>query len=334
MRKILGQEEIDALFGAAYAGSKAFRGGAKKKVEPCDLRRSSTLTADQLRVVTALHESLARRLAQSLGVYLRVSLEIDLLSAEQLTYHEFVTRIPEITYLASLHVMPMDARVALQADISLVFPIVDLVLGGSGADLIEPRDLTEIEEQIFEIVVRLIARDVQSTWAAVIALDISFDQRQHYTQMHNLMPPHDKILALSFEIRLLEARGTLNMAIPAVIANSLLRKLPVRRSLFERVTSAETRRRLQERFLDSRFIAQLCLPPSPLKVRDLLALEVGDIVPFPLRCGQAIHLNVAGKPMFHAFPVRHGIRKGARIERRSSIAATNGVAHATEREYK
>jgi flagellar motor switch protein FliM len=334
MRKILSLEEIDALFGAAHAGPQASRSAGEKKVQPCDLRRSSILTADQVRVVTALHESLARRLAQALGAYLRVSLEIALLSVEQLTYHEFVTRIPEITYLASLHVLPMDARVALQADISLVFPIVDLVLGGSGADLIEPRDLTEIEERLFDLVVRLIARDLQSIWAPVLELAIRFDQCQQYTQMHNLMPPHEKILAVSFEIRLLEARGTLNLAFPAVIADALLRKLSVRGSLPERVTSAETRRRLQERLLDSRFIAQLCLPPSPLKVRDLLALEVGDIVPLPRACGQAVHLNVAGKPMFHAFPVRHGIRKGARIERRSSIVATNGLAHANGKEYQ
>jgi len=334
MPKILGLEEIDALFGAAHAAPQAFRAPAKKKAQPCDLRRSSILTPDQLRVVTALHESLARRLAQSLGAYLRVSFEMDLLAAEQLTYREFVTRIPEITYFASLRVMPMHACLALQADISLVFPIVDLVLGGSGADSIEPRELTEIEQQLFEIVVRLIARDLQSTWAAVIALDISFDQRQQYTQIHNLMSPHEKILALSFEIRLLEARGTLNLAVPAVIADALLRKLSVRWSLPERVTSAENRRRLQERLLDSRFIAQLCLPPSPLKFRDLLALEVGEIVPLPFACGQAVHLNVAGKPMFHAFPVRHGIRKAARIERRSSVAATNGLVHANGKEYQ
>jgi flagellar motor switch protein FliM len=334
MRKILNQEEIDVLFSAAQAGPKTGRAAPQKKVEKVDLRRSSTLTSDQVRVVTALHESLARRLGQSLGVYLRVAFEMDLVSAEQLTYHEFLTRVPELTYLASLHVMPIDARAALQADISLVFPIVDLVLGGSGADSIEPRDITEIEEQIFETVIRLIARDLQSTWAAVIELDISFDQRQQYTQMQNLMQPHEKILSLAFEIRLLEARGTLNMAFPAVIANALLRKLSVQWSMFERVASAETRRRLQQRLLESVFTTHLNLPPSPLKVSDLVAVEVGNVVPLPLACGQAIHLNVAGKPMFYAYPVRHGMRKGARIERRASIADPDAVAASNGKAYK
>ena len=320
MRKILNQEEIDALFSAAQTGGKP-RDAATKRVEPCDLRRSSTLTADQVRVVTSLHESLARRLGNSLGVYLRVAFEMNLVSAEQLTFQEFVHRVPELTYLASLHVMPIDARAALQADLSLVFPIVDLVLGGSGADSIELREITEIEEQIFETVIGLIARDLQSTWAAVIELDIRFDQRQQFTQMQNLMLPHEKILSLSFEIRLLEARGTLNMAFPAVVANALLRKLSVRWSIFERVASAETRRQLQQRLMDSRFVAQLCLPPRPLTVRELLAIEPGRVLSLPLNSGEPIALNIAGEPMFLAYPVRHGTKKGARVDQRVSIAS-------------
>lgn len=320
MRKILNQEEIDALFSAAQHTPKAGRAVHKRKVEACDLRRSSTLTSEQVRVVTTLHESLARRLANSLGVYLRVAFEMNLVSAEQLTFSEFLARIPELTYLASLHIMPIDARAALQADLSLVFPIVDLVLGGSGLDPIEPRDITEIEEQIFEMVIGLIARDLQSTWAAVIELDIRFDQRQQYTQIQNLMLPHEKILSLSFEIRLLEARGTLNMAFPAVVANALLRKLSTRWSLFERVPSLETRQKLHERLLDSVFVAQLCLPPSRLKVRQILDLEPGSVLTLPKNSMEPIHLDIAGKPMFMAYPVRHGLKKGARIDRRSSIA--------------
>ena len=320
MRKILNQEEIDALFSAAQTGGKP-RDAATKRVEPCDLRRSSTLTADQVRVVTSLHESLARRLGNSLGVYLRVAFEMNLVSAEQLTFQEFVHRVPELTYLAALHVLPIDARAALQADLSLVFPIVDLVLGGSGADSIELREITEIEEQIFETVIGLIARDLQSTWAAVIELDIRFDQRQQFTQMQNLMLPHEKILSLSFEIRLLEARGTLNMAFPAVVANALLRKLSVRWSIFERVASAETRRQLQQRLMDSRFVAQLCLPPRPLTVRELLAIEPGRVLSLPLNSGEPIALNIAGEPMFRAYPVRHGTKKGARVDQRVSIAS-------------
>jgi flagellar motor switch protein FliM len=324
MRKILNQDEIDALFIAANQTRKPGTGSAKKKIEKVDLQRSSTLTAEQVHVVTTLHESLARRLGNSLGAYLRVGFEMNLVSAEQLTYGEFITRVPELTYLASVRILPLDARAAIQADLSLVFPIVDLVLGGSGSDLIEPRDLTEIEEEIFETVITLISRDLQITWSPVIELDIQFDQRQQYAQVQGLMLPNEKILSLSFEIRLPDSRGTLNMAFPAVVANALLRKLSTKWSYFERIPSRETRTRVRERLLESRFEAELSLPPSPFSIRELTSIEPGKILMLPKRANEPIPLNIAGKAMFSAYPVRQGTQRGARIARRNTIASHRG----------
>jgi flagellar motor switch protein FliM len=324
MRKILGQDEIDALFSSAQQSRKALGQGPARKVVKCDLGKSNALVADQVRIVTSLHESLARRLGNSLGAYLRVAFDMHLVSVEQIAYGDYLGRLPDLTYLASLHIMPIDARAAIQADLSLVFPIVDLVLGGSGADSIDPRDLTEIEEQIFETVVGLIAHDLRITWSPVIELDFQLEQRQQLTQAQSLMLSTEKILCLSFEICLSQARGTVSFAFPAVVANALLRKLSVQWSFSGRTPSRESRRRVRDRLLESRFDVQLSLPASALHVRDLLSLEPGRILTLPKRAQEPVHLNVAGKPLFLAYPVRHGTQKGARIERRSSPIAPPG----------
>jgi flagellar motor switch protein FliM len=319
MRKTLQQEEIDALFNAAQASKKP-KSELKKTYEVYDFRQARQLDADQIRIVTNLHESLARRLGNSLGAYLRVGFEMNLVSIEQITYNEFMGRIPEMTYFASLHIMPIDGRAAFQSDLSLVFPIVDLVLGGSGADVMDPRDLTEIEEQIFETVVSIIARDLQITWAPALPLDIQFEQRQQYAQVQALMLPMEKILSLSFEIRLPDAHGSINFAFPAVIANALMRKLSMQFSLWERLPSRETRRQVRDRILDGRLTADLSLPPSSVTIRELVALEPGGLLVLPKRAQDPVHLNIAGKPMFQAFPVRQGTRRGARVEQRLPLA--------------
>jgi flagellar motor switch protein FliM len=319
MEKVLNQEEIDALFSAAQKSGTVKATDSRRKIEKCDLGRSNVLTSEQVRAVTTLHEALARRLGSSLGAYLRVGFEMNLVSAEQLSFGEFLGRLPELTYLASLRILPLDARAVIQSDMSLVFPIVDLLLGGTGGDLVEPRDLTEIEEEIFQLVVSLITSDLQTTWAPLINVDIQFDKRQPLRQAQHLMLANEKTLCLSFEIQLPSARGTLSMSIPAVIANALLRKLSSQ-SLLERVPSRDIRSRIRERTLDSRFEASLTLPNSPITVRALLALERGSVLMLPNHADTSIHLNVADKSMFLAYPVRQGTKKGARIERRLSIA--------------
>src|SRR5271168_4441426 len=109
MRKILLQDEIDALFEAAQQSPRP-KSTLKKRFEAYNLRQSRQLDSDQIHIVTTLHESLARRLGNSLGAYLRVGFEMNLVSVEQITYNEFIGRIPEFTYFASLHILPIDAR--------------------------------------------------------------------------------------------------------------------------------------------------------------------------------------------------------------------------------
>jgi flagellar motor switch protein FliM len=323
LRKTLDQNEIDALFSKVQAFQNPVSSKPSKKIVRCDLRRTNQLRTDQIVAVTKLHESFANLLSSSLGAHLRVAFHMNLVSAEQLMYSEFLSRLPDLNYAASLHVMPIDARAIIQLDIALVYPIIDTVLGGSGMETIEPRDLTEIEGQILETVVRLIVQDLQSTWATLLNLEFQCELRLRGVQLQNMMPREEKILCLRFEIRLAETSGCLTLVFPAAISNSLLRKLSVQWAYSERMPSRNSRRHIREQLQDSHFMAELCLPISPLAVRQFMNLEPGQVLMLPKSAREPIHLNIAGKPMFMAYPVRQGPRRSARIEKRISIASSN-----------
>ena len=323
MRMALSQQEIEALFSAAQSGGKA-ENLARRKVSKCDLVKSKTLLTEQVQAVNTLHESFARRLSDSLGAYLRVGLDVNLVSAEQLRWAEFLGRIPESTYLASLRVLQIDARALIQLDLPLIFPMLDLALGGSGFDPITVREPTEIEELVIETVVGLIARDLQASWAPVIALDIQFDQRQTMMLAQGLMLRNERILHLKFEIGLLETHGSLSVALPAVVANALLAKLEVLQSEIERMPSRHVRRKIFESLMESKFSAELSLPTSHIRVGKLLEVKPGDVLVMSRRTDQPVYLNIAGKPMFQAYPVSRGVQRGARVVQRSTIAAAGG----------
>jgi len=320
VRKTLEQTEIDALFSKAQATGPASRESGAQKIQPWDLQSSNKLTADQAAALTTIHESLARRLSSSIGVHLRVAFEMNLVSVEQLTYREFLGRLPDLTYFCSMHLMPIDARSAIQMDVGLAYPIIDVVLGGTGNEPMDIRDLTEIEEQILESVIRLMLLDVHAVWAPVLDLDFRFEQRQRNVEMQNTMLPGEKILCLSFEARLAETSGTIAMVFPAVTANALLRRLSAQGSYSERIPSRDSYRRMRDRIMECHFVADLSLPLSPVTIRELLDLDVGHVITLPQRAKEPVHLNIAGKPMFRAYPVRYGTNRGARVEDRLSLA--------------
>jgi flagellar motor switch protein FliM len=315
VEKILSQAEIDALFRRA----REQRAGAPSrlpapKYSRCDFRQAGQISKDQSRSVSALQDIFAANVSNSLGAYLRVGFEVNLVSVEQLVFVEFVSRLPDMTYLASLAISPLDATALIQLDLSLAFPIIDIVLGGMGKEEPETRAITEIEEQILEGIVRVICRELQSTWSTILNLEFAFDRRELPTQVVGLMLSSEKVLSLSFEIRMPEARGMLNLAFPAVVSNALLRKLATQWTHSKATSSSPgTRERLRERLLDAHFPVELNLPPSPVRIEELLKLKPGSVLQLKHRVADPVRLAVSGKNMFLASPVSCGTQRGAQV---------------------
>ena len=79
-----------------------------------------------------LAHPLARNLTHNLAAWLRTRFQVNLVSAEQIQFNEFLPRIPEISYVASVRLEPLGALSVLQLDLGLAPPIIDLLLGGRG----------------------------------------------------------------------------------------------------------------------------------------------------------------------------------------------------------
>jgi len=326
MEKILTQEEIDALFRATQQGQIPADGvkAKQKNILNFDIRVAGQIGKDQVRALSTLLETFARNITNSLGAYLRVAFEVNLVSVEQLNYSEVLSRLPDLTYLCSVRVMPLEALALLQMDLSLAFPILDLVLGGLGSGAIEVRDLTEIEEQIVESVVRILTRELQASWAPVLQVEFEFDQRQLSPQ--TLMSPAERGLAVSFEMKMPDAQGMLNITLPAVAANALFRKLTAQSSYYKRVTSVAHVNQLRERMLDGEFSVELRLSPVPILARDLTDLQPGEVLPLHHSVDKPAVLLVAGKEMFLAYPVACAHMRGGQILHRNSILPDSGKA--------
>lgn len=312
MEKILNQDEIDQLFRAAQG--LAPKGLKKRSVQPCDFRRAGQLTKEQVQQVTILHEAFAPNLANSLGAYLRVAFQSSLVSVEQLEYTEFLSRLPEQTYFATLMLLPLEESAAIQMDLSLAFPMIDLLLGGSGQGIPEPRDLTEIEEQILESVVAIINRELQAIWELTLAIEFKSGRRLKQSQIMTMIPAVERVLNLSFEIRLSELRGNLNFIFPAVVSNMLLRKLALQGMAARRRPSADDAARLRQSLLDSVQIVDLNLHHIPLRIGDIVEMKPGRVLPLHHSVRESMWVAVNNHPVFTGIPVSCGPLRGGLIQ--------------------
>ncbi|HLX83052.1 MAG TPA: flagellar motor switch protein FliM [Terriglobales bacterium] len=274
------------------------------------------------------HQVIASNLANvDTPGYLRIVFDVSLVSAEHLTYREFLQCVPEKTYLASIDLDPAGATAVLQLDLAIAFPIIDVMLGGEGKSTEMSRDITEIEEQVLESVVRIMCRELQTSWQA-ISLTFNFGERQQILQTQRLMPPEEKNLCLSFEIKMSETRGTLNLAVPAVVSNALLRKISADFSYQRPRSSIDARLQIQKRLLNCLFPVELSLAGLPLPLQDLTNLAPGDLLTFARDSSATAAMTVEDVHLCSAMPVQVNARRAARVIALDAPLAKPGEANA------
>jgi flagellar motor switch protein FliM len=320
MEKSLKQDEIDALFQAARARSQAASQETRARVQPYSFSRAGQISNEQLRALSLLNDIFARNLTNNLGVWLRSRFHVNLVSAEQMPFNEFMLRIPDLAYVGSVRLEPLRALSVLQLDLALAPPMIDLLLGGEGKpDRV--RELTDIEESILTSVAEVICRELSTAWQAV-GLSFIFERRQLHTQIARVMPVAEKTLCLSFEVRMPDASGMLNLAFPAVVSNTVLRRLVGDWSRQHR-HSPENRQRMQERVGLVKVGAALQLPPVSIAGREVEDLYEGKILKLPMVASRPAEMRIAGVPLFEGYPVSHEERRCAHLVQIAAAASAN-----------
>jgi flagellar motor switch protein FliM len=282
-------------------------------VTACNFRRAGLLTGQQLRAVNMLHETFVRSLTRSLAAYLRVALEVSLVSTEQIAYSEFLQHVPEVNYVASTHLLPFDAMAAVELDLPLAFAMIDVLLGGQGKPVGEVCEITEVEEEILRSVVQVICQELQATWQPLMDSEFQFGERLRRAQILRLMPPNEKVLSLSYEIRMSELSGMLVTAFPAVAANALIRKLAQQGSYRRHRAGSAEASSLREKLEKCFFPVELILPGGTVSSRQLLALEAGSVLVLHSRVNEPAVLYVEKQALFAAQPVRSRNRRAAQV---------------------
>src|ERR1700688_348434 len=127
--RVLSQEEIDNAFRNARETPDEV--DPLQRAHPYDFRRPDRIAKDQLRAIHLLHENFARSLASSLSAYLRAYVAVNLVSVEQLSFVEFSQALPSPTCLVALDMKPFEGAAVLELNPALVFPIIEMLLGGN-----------------------------------------------------------------------------------------------------------------------------------------------------------------------------------------------------------
>ena len=290
--RVLSEDEIDSVFRNVRETPEE----DAKKAQPYDFRRPDRIAKDQLRAIHLLHENFARSLASSLSAYLRAYVVVNLVSVEQLSFMEFTQCLPSPTCMVVLNMKPYEGNAVLEMNPSLVFPVLEMLLGGSGKTSTKVnREITEIEQSILESLFRIVLNDLRVAWHAVSAMEFKIDTHETEPQLLQILAPNEAVVAISVEVRIGETAGMMNIGVPSIIVKMLRQKFDQQWSV-RRTQATETEHERVFRLVkpcEMKMDARLQGPT--LTVEQMLNLEAGDVLAFDFPVQREVDFLVNGK---------------------------------------
>jgi flagellar motor switch protein FliM len=307
------QELAQKIHAVPETGIAAAESVSGPKVAPFDFRKPGQAPGSQMRAIYVLKQKFLHRIVSSLSAYLRSSVTAQLLTVDHLSYAEFLRGLPSPTCVVSLGMRPYEGNAVLELNPSLIFPIIEILLGGNGKPgAAANREITEIEQNVLDGLFRIILQALAEAWKDVVPVTLTLESVGKEARL--IHAPHEPVVAMSFEIKLEEGGGHMNLAVPTEIltipgedgdTQSAPRKVEA--------TEPEQARTL-ELLREASFTLEAQLEGPMLRVRELLELKEGDVLTFDHPIDEPLNGLVNGKRKFAGQIVSTGKKKAFQIE--------------------
>ena len=323
MGDVLSQGEIDALLNALSDDrdeSVQIRTTiTQKRIRMYDFKRPNKFSKDQINSLQNIHESFCRGLTNYLSAHLHAVIECKVLSIEQITYDEFIRSQPNPTIIGLFSLNPLEGTVLMEVSPTLVFTIVDRLLGGNGqasGQITEKnRDLTEIERTIIEHRLIQIIELIEESWSEVYAIKPQFVSMETNPLFSQIVAPNEMIVLITIEVRVALAVGMIHLCIPCLVLEPILDKLSTyfRFSTQEKVATPELVQAIRKKIEWAKVDMVAFLGHSEILVRDLLDLAKGDVIPLNQSVNDPLPIYVGEFMKFRSIPGLHGEHHAVQI---------------------
>lgn len=321
MSDVLSQSEIDALLSSISSGEvdidEVKNKEEEKKIKVYDFKRPDKFSKDQLRTLQMIHETFSRLVSTMLSGQLRTNCHVQVTSVDQITYEEFIRSIPELTILSVFDMGTLEGNAVLELNSNIGYVIIDRVFGGTGkSDNGRARELTDIETTVVEKFVGKMLGYLSESWQDIIEVMPKIDQMEANPQFLQVVGPTEMVVLLSFEIKVGDATGIMNICYPAPLIDPIVSKLSAQ-YWFSNVKKEKTEENLsaiRKRLNKVAVPVVAKLGDTVISFEDFIELNVGDVIPLNKNVNNYIDLIVGNRKKFRGIPGIEGKKMAIAIE--------------------
>ena len=312
---LVSQEEIDALLNGVSGDTDKPADepqSDRRSARPFDPANHHRVIRERLQALDIINERFARLFRMALFNLIRRSADITVSGVRYQSYSEFARNLPVPTNLNLISLKPLKGTALLVFPPGLVFMVVDNLFGGDGRFLTKSdgREFTATEQRIIQRLLSLALEGYSDSWKSVYPVEIDYMRSEMQVRFANITnSPNEIVVNSTFHLEVGNLASDFNICIPFSMIE------PIRDILSSPIgtldsddTQWELRMAGEIKQTQVELIADFAEIPST--IGDVMALKVGDILPFDLP--KTIDVRVDGVPVMAC---EYGTRQGQRALR-------------------
>lgn len=291
MAEILSQQQIDELLGSLQNGNMDFKEIEKQsgsqKVKEYDFMSPKKFSREQLKLLDNVFDSFARTYSLQLSSMLRTACQMEILQVEEEEYREFNNALSDSVLVAVIGMHNEenridDKQILMEMSRPVSFSIMDRLLGGNGSGYQIDRDYTDIELSLLEYLFKQVLGLLKNAWGNYIEIEHSLDMIETNSRLMQSIPPDESVAIIVIEMTLDTLKGNMNICLPASSLEEIFRVFNSKYVKLPKRDDPEIERRRREAIMrtlnDSPLPVSAILGKTEVTLRDLLNLQVGDII--------------------------------------------------------
>jgi len=307
VQDLLSQDEIDALLhGVDDRLVQTETAAEPGSVKSYDLTSQDRIVRGRMPTLEMINERFARYTRISMFNMLRRSADVAVGGVQVMKFGEYVHSLYVPTSLNLVKIKPLRGTALFILDAKLVFKLVDNFFGGDGRHAkIEGREFTPTELRVVRMVLEQAFIDLKEAWQAIMEVNFEYINSEVNPAMANIVGPSEAIVVSTFHIELDGGGGDLHVTMPYSMIE------PVREMLdagFQSDLDDQDERwvkALREDLLDVDVPLSATVARRQLRLRDILHMQPGDVIPVELP--EELIMRANGVP---SFKVKLGSHKG------------------------
>ena len=256
-----------------------FADSEHKSYKLYNFRRPDKFSKDNLRALRDIHREFSKAISLVLSGYLRMRVEIEIVSVDQLTYEEFVRSMPSPISVGVFEFEPLSGQILLGISFEVISCIVNRMLGGIGAIDTQSRELTDIEKALAKKVINIIIKELENSWNAIIPVSGKFISLDDNYQSIQVATAGEIVALLTFEVQIQGKHfGLFSICFPYPVLETVLGHL------------------------STQHIFQTKGGQCNITLDDFLQLSEGDIIRLDNRVQDDLIVKINGEKKFFARP--------------------------------